>query len=211
VVAAGDQAICDAIEQAGGRALMTGGQHPTGSDRIFEALERLDPERRHDAIVNIQGDLPTVDPETVRAAYAALGGEAADIGTVSAEIRRKEELTDPAVVKPVVAFAEAERLGSWRVARAHYFSRATVPTGQGPVYHHIGLYAYRRPALERFVKLKPGELETRERLEQLRALEAGMRIWVALVDTVPLGVDTPADLERAREMLAPKASLRSRS
>jgi 3-deoxy-manno-octulosonate cytidylyltransferase (CMP-KDO synthetase) len=202
VVAAGDQAIVDAIAAVGGRALLTGTRHPTGSDRIFEALDRLDPERRHDAIVNVQGDLPTVDPGTVRAAFTALGADAADIGTVAAEIRREEELSDPAVVKPVVAFAEAARMGDWKVAPALYFSRATVPTGKGPVYHHIGLYAYRRQALERFVKLPPGELETRERLEQLRALEAGMRIWVALVDTVPLGVDTPADLERARAMLA---------
>jgi 3-deoxy-manno-octulosonate cytidylyltransferase (CMP-KDO synthetase) len=211
VVACGDQEICDAITAVGGRALLTGTQHPTGSDRIFEALERLDPERRHDAIVNVQGDLPTVDPETVRAAFTALGDEEADIGTVAAEITRPEELTDPAVVKPVVAFAKAPRMGNWRVARALYFSRATVPTGKGPVYHHIGLYAYRRTALERFVKLPPAELESRERLEQLRALEAGMRIAVALVDTVPLGVDTPADLERARQLLAPKPSSRSRS
>ena len=201
VVACGDQPIADAIAAVGGRALLTRGQHPTGSDRIFEVLERLDPERRHDAVVNVQGDLPTVDPATVRAAFTALGDEEADIGTVAAAITRAEELTDPAVVKPVVGFAKAPRLGNWLVARALYFSRATVPTGAGPVYHHIGLYAYRRQALERFVKLPPGELETRERLEQLRALEAGMRIAVALVDTVPLGVDTPADLARARALL----------
>ncbi len=143
--------------------------------------------------------------------FTALGKADADIGTVAAEITRAEEIGDPAVVKPVVAFHEAQRLGGWRVARALYFSRATVPTGLGPVYHHIGLYAYRRQALERFVKLAPGQLEKRERLEQLRALEAGMQIWVALVDTVPLGVDTPADLERARDMLAPISTSRPSS
>jgi 3-deoxy-manno-octulosonate cytidylyltransferase (CMP-KDO synthetase) len=205
VVAAGDQPIVDAILAAGGKALLTSPAHPSGSDRIFEVLERVDPERRHDAVLNVQGDLPTVDPQTVRAAFTALGEAAADIGTAAA-VARPEEHADPAVVKPVVAFAKARRMGDWPIARALYFSRATVPTGPGPVYHHIGLYAYRRPALERFVKLAPGELESRERLEQLRALEAGMQIWVALVDTVPLGVDTPADLERARAHLAPKST-----
>jgi 3-deoxy-manno-octulosonate cytidylyltransferase (CMP-KDO synthetase) len=198
-VACGEAEIVRAIERAGGNAILTRPDHPTGSDRIFEALERLDPAGRHDAVVNVQGDLPTVDPKTVRAAFAALADPAVDIGTVCAVVGSEHEKTDPAVVKPVVAFASGRT-----VARAHYFSRSTVPSGEGPIYHHIGLYAYRRKALERFISLPQGLLERRERLEQLRALENGMRIDVALVDTVPLGVDTPGDLERARLLLMPR-------
>ncbi|MBI1778480.1 MAG: 3-deoxy-manno-octulosonate cytidylyltransferase [Proteobacteria bacterium] len=210
VVACGEQSIADAIIAAGGQAMLTRPEHPSGSDRIFEVLERLDPGRRHDAVINVQGDLPTVDPATVRAAFAGLAEANVDIGTVAAPITREEELGDPAVVKPVVSFPPRTASGGLRIGRALYFSRATVPTGPGPVYHHIGLYAYRRAALERFVRLPPGALEKRERLEQLRALEAGMQIAVALVDTVPLGVDTPADLERARQLLASSSPRQSR-
>ena len=185
-VACGEPEIVRAIERVGGKAILTRTDHPTGSDRIFEALERLDPGGKHDAVVNVQGDLPTVDPRTVRAAFEAR----ADCPNL------KRLLSDPAVVKPVVAFAPGQT-----VARAYYFSRSTVPSGEGPIYHHIGLYAYRRDALKRFISLPQGLLEKRERLEQLRALENGMRIDVALVDTVPLGVDTPGDLERARLLL----------
>jgi 3-deoxy-manno-octulosonate cytidylyltransferase (CMP-KDO synthetase) len=198
-VACAEPEIARAVEEAGGNAVLTRADHPTGSDRIWEALERLDPDGRHDAVVNVQGDLPTVDPGTVRAAFEALRDPAIDIGTVCALVGAEHERTDPAVVKPVVAFAPGQS-----VARAHYFSRATVPSGDGPIYHHIGLYAYRREALRRFIQLPQGLLEKRERLEQLRALENGMRIAVALVDTVPLGVDTPGDLERARLLLMPR-------
>ncbi|MGB6950152.1 MAG: 3-deoxy-manno-octulosonate cytidylyltransferase [Methyloceanibacter sp.] len=189
------EAICDAVRGAGGQALMTSPDHQSGSDRIFEAVRKLDPERAVDTIVNLQGDLPTLEPSLVRACLGALGQPEADIGTIAAEITREEERTDPNVVKVV-----GSPLGVPRILRALYFTRATAPYGDGPLYHHIGIYAYRRAALERFVSLPPSTLEVRERLEQLRALEAGLRIHVALVDTVPLGVDTPADLARAREL-----------
>jgi 3-deoxy-manno-octulosonate cytidylyltransferase (CMP-KDO synthetase) len=175
---------------------MTRPDHVSGSDRIFEAVSRIDPEGEIETIVNLQGDLPTLDPLLVRACLAALDDNAADIGTIAAEITRDEERTDPNVVKVV-----GSPLGP-RALRALYFTRATAPYGDGPLYHHIGIYAYRRAALARFVSLPPSALETREKLEQLRALEAGMRIHVALVDTVPLGVDTPADLARARQILS---------
>ncbi len=198
VVACAEAEIARAVERAGGRAMLTDPAHPSGSDRIAEAVRRLDPERRHDAVVNVQGDLPTLTAEAVRAALAALADPAVDIGTLATEIRDAAELQAAQVVKIAIAFAPGRR-----VARALYFSRVAIPSGAGPHYHHIGLYAYRRAALERFVALPPGLLERRESLEQLRALEAGMRIDAALVDTVPLGVDTPADLARARELLAP--------
>lgn len=201
LVAAGEKEIVDAVKQAGGEAVLTRPDHPSGSDRIWEAVERFDPDRRHDAVVNVQGDLPTIEPKAVRAALAPLDEAEVDIATIAAEITREEEKTDPNVVKPVVAFTRGGRGGIPPIGRALYFTRVTAPGGAGPLYHHIGLYAYRRAALERFVKMPPGVLEQRERLEQLRALEAGMRIDVALVDTVPLGVDTEADLLRARQML----------
>ncbi len=204
VVACGEAEIAAAIRAAGGEALVTEGDHTSGSDRIFEAVERLDPEAVHDAIINIQGDLPTIDPESVRAALRPLGEPGVDIGTLVAEIADVRERRDPNVTKAALVIDEATRCG-----RALYFSRSPVPwPGEDdslPLYHHIGLYAYRRAALRRFVALPPSPLERRERLEQLRALEAGMRIDAALVDTVPLGVDTPADLERARAALAPPA------
>ena len=199
-VAAADPEIAEAVKRAGGEAVLTRPDHPSGSDRIHEALARIDPERRFDVVVNVQGDLPTLDPAIVRRALEPLADPAVDISTLAVEITRAEERTDPNVVKAVVAFARDE---GKTISRALYFSRATVPANAGPLYHHVGLYAYRRAALERFVKLPPGKLEQREKLEQLRALEAGMRIDVALVDTVPLGVDTPAELERARRLLAP--------
>lgn len=198
VVACAEPEIAAAIEAAGGRAVLTRPDHTSGSDRVFEALQKADPAGRHDAVVNIQGDLPTVEAAVVRASLAPLDNPEVDIATLAAVITVDEEKTNPNVVKAVVGLAPAQTVG-----RAHYFTRATAPTGDGPLYHHIGLYAFRRDALERFVALPPGILERRERLEQLRALENNMRIDVALVDTVPLGVDTPADLERARRMLAP--------
>jgi 3-deoxy-manno-octulosonate cytidylyltransferase (CMP-KDO synthetase) len=175
---------------------MTRPGHASGSDRVFEAVTARDPAGQRDRVVNLQGDLPTLDPALVRACLLALDEDRADIGTIAAEIVREEERTDPNVVKVVGSPLQG------RILRALYFTRATAPYGQGPLYHHIGIYAYRRAALERFVSLPPSTLETREKLEQLRALEAGMRINVGLVDTVPLGVDTPRDLERARELMA---------
>lgn len=188
--------IAAAVTSHGGEAVMTRADHPSGSDRIYEALQTLDPDRRIEAIVNVQGDLPTVPAEDVRAALMLLDDPNVDIGTLAAEIRHEEEHTNPSVVKLI-----GSPLGDRRL-RALYFTRATAPHGEGPRYHHIGLYAYRRDALERFVKLAPSVLERREKLEQLRALEAGMRIDAAIVDSVPLGVDTAADLETARKILS---------
>lgn len=196
VVATDSAEIIAAVEAAGGRAVMTRADHHTGSDRIHEALNLVDPEGRVERIVNVQGDLPTIDPRVVRASADLLDEPAVDIGTLAAVITRHEEINNPNVVKVV-----GTPLGEHRL-RALYFTRATAPSGDGPLYHHIGLYAYRRTALDRFVALPPAPLERRERLEQLRALEHGMRIDVAVVDAVPLGVDTPADLERARALIA---------
>ncbi len=196
LVATDSEVVRDAVATAGGEAVMTRPDHVSGSDRIYEALQQFDPDRRIDTIVNLQGDLPTLDPNLVRACVAALHEGEADIGTIAAEIVLEEERTNPNVVKVV-----GSPLGRGGILRALYFTRATAPHGEGPLYHHIGIYAYRRAALERFVGLPPSPLETREKLEQLRALEAGFRIHVGLVDTVPLGVDTPADLARAREIL----------
>lgn len=196
VVAADDARIVEAVRAAGGEAVMTDPNHPSGSDRIFEALGRFDPDGRRDVVVNVQGDLPTIDPAAVRAAIAPLAEPAVDVATLAAVIVREEEKTNPNVVKVV-----GSPIGPTRL-RALYFTRATAPWGEGPLFHHIGLYAYRRAALARFVGLPPSVLEQREKLEQLRALEAGMRIDAEIVDTVPLGVDTPEDLERARALLA---------
>ncbi|GGG30186.1 3-deoxy-manno-octulosonate cytidylyltransferase [Chelatococcus composti] len=196
VVATDTPAIAEAVTKAGGRAVMTREDHQSGSDRIHEALERLDPEGRHDIVVNVQGDLPTIDPRVIAASLRPLADPAVDIATLAAVITREEERTEPSVVKAVGSEIAPGHL------RALYFTRATAPYGDGPLLHHIGLYAYRRAALARFVALPPSPLERRERLEQLRALEAGMRIDIVVVDDVPLGVDTPHDLERARAMLA---------
>jgi 3-deoxy-manno-octulosonate cytidylyltransferase (CMP-KDO synthetase) len=197
LVACAEAEIADAVARAGGQVVLTDPAHASGSDRVREAVDTVDPDRRHDAVVNLQGDLPTLDPGIVRRVLHALADPAVDIATLAAVIRDEAERTNPNVVKAVAAFAPGTR-----VARALYFSRATVPWGEGDHYHHIGLYAFRREALARFVRLPRGTLEARERLEQLRALEAGMRIDVALVDTVPLGVDTPAELATARALLA---------
>nr|WP_298101474.1 3-deoxy-manno-octulosonate cytidylyltransferase [uncultured Shinella sp.] len=196
VVAVDVQAVFDAVVAAGFEAVLTRVDHQSGSDRIHEALMKSDPEGRAELIINVQGDLPTIDPETIRAALRPLENAATDIATLTTEIRDEHEKTNPNVVKVVGSPIGENRL------RALYFTRAMAPHGNGPLYHHIGLYAYRRKALEAFVALTPSTLEKRESLEQLRALEAGMRIDVEIVDTVPLGVDTPADLEKARAMLA---------
>ena len=196
VVAAAEPVIVAAIEAAGGEAVLTDPDHPSGSDRIHEALQKIDPTGNYDAVVNVQGDLPTIEPAVISAAIMPLKDPAVDIATIGSVIAIDKEMTDPNVVKAVAGIPPGKNIG-----RALYFTRATAPSGIGPLYHHIGIYAYRRPALERFVALPPGVLEKREKLEQLRALEAGMRIDLVLVDTVPLGVDTPADLVRARAKL----------
>jgi 3-deoxy-manno-octulosonate cytidylyltransferase (CMP-KDO synthetase) len=188
--------IAAAVTAHGGEAVMTRADHPSGSDRIFEALGKLDPGGKCEIVVNLQGDFPTILPENIGSVLDPLADPAVDIATLAAEIHTEEEALNPNVVKAVGSPIGPKRL------RALYFTRATAPWGDGPRYHHIGLYAYRRAALERFVSLAPSTLERQEKLEQLRALEAGMRIDVMIVDTVPRGVDTPADLETARRILA---------
>ncbi|WP_026226835.1 3-deoxy-manno-octulosonate cytidylyltransferase [Hoeflea sp. 108] len=196
VVATDTEAVAEAVRAQGFEAVMTRADHESGSDRIFEALTKLDPKSEVETIVNVQGDLPTIDPGIIQAALRPLENAVVDISTLGVEITRQEEKVDPNVPKIIGSPLSAERM------RALYFTRATAPWGDGPLYHHVGLYVYRRAALERFVSLSPSPLEKREKLEQLRALEAGMRIDVEIVDTVPLGVDTPEHLERARELLS---------
>jgi 3-deoxy-manno-octulosonate cytidylyltransferase (CMP-KDO synthetase) len=199
VVATDSAEVLRSVAAHGFEAVMTRGDHASGSDRIFEALGLVDPAGAVDTVINVQGDLPTIEPETIAASLAPLADPAVDIATLGVEIERDEEKANENVVKIVGSPLSATRL------RALYFTRATAPWGEGPLFHHIGLYAYRRQAIERFVALRPSALETRERLEQLRALEAGMRIDVEIVRSVPLGVDTPADLDRARQIIAATA------
>ena len=195
VVATDSPEVAAAVEKSGGKAVMTRGDHMSGTDRIHEALAKIDPACSAGVIVNMQGDLPTLEARNLTAAVALLEEPAVDVATLAAEIRKADERVNPNVVKVVGTPLDPSRL------LALYFTRATAPAGDGPLYHHIGLYAFRRAALDRFVALPQSPLEKREKLEQLRALEAGMRIDVAIVDTVPLGVDTPEDLETARAML----------
>ena len=199
LVAAGEMEIAEAIRTAGGEAVLTRADHPSGSDRVWEAVTRFDPEGRHEVIINLQGDLPMLDPGALVAVLKPLAEPAVDVATLAIEIRDAAERDNPNMVKAVTGLGPDRR-----VARAFYFTRVACPSGDGPLYHHIGIYAFRRAALARFVALPPGRLEQRERLEQLRALEAGLRIDVALVDMAPFGVDTPADLERARALLQPR-------
>lgn len=200
VVATDTAQVAEAVEKAGGTVVMTRADHPSGSDRIHEALQAIDPSGSHDVIVNVQGDLPTINPAVIKASLRPLADAAVDIATLAAVITRPEERDESSVVKAVGSNLAPDHL------RALYFTRATAPWGSGPLLHHIGLYAWRRSALERFVQLPPSPLEEREKLEQLRALEAGMRIDIIVVDDVPLGVDTPKDLERARAILATRAN-----
>jgi 3-deoxy-manno-octulosonate cytidylyltransferase (CMP-KDO synthetase) len=188
--------IAATVRSHGGEAVMTSADHLTGSDRVFEALGKLDPAARAEIVVNLQGDFPTIRPDHIREVLGPLDDPAVDIATLAAEIHTEEESSNPNVVKAIGSRLSARRL------RALYFSRAAAPWGDGPRYHHVGLYAYRRAALQRFVALPPSPLELQEKLEQLRALEAGMRIDVTIVDTVPRGVDTPADLETTCQILA---------
>jgi 3-deoxy-manno-octulosonate cytidylyltransferase (CMP-KDO synthetase) len=197
VVATAEAEIADAVSAAGGRAVATRPDHPSGSDRAYEALQSVDPEAAFEAAINLQGDLPAIEPEAIRAVLEPLSDPAVDIATLAAPIVEPGERHDANVVKAVLALEPGAKVG-----RALYFSRAAVPAGEGPLYHHIGIYAFRRSALADYVALPPSPLERRENLEQLRALEAGMRIDAALVDTVPLGVDTPADLARIRAIMA---------
>ncbi|MBZ9789563.1 3-deoxy-manno-octulosonate cytidylyltransferase [Rhizobium sp. 3T7] len=199
VVAVDDQQVYNVVAEAGFDVIMTSKDHQSGSDRIYEALIKVDPEGKAKFVVNVQGDLPTIEPETVRAALRPLEDPSVDIATLTIAIDNEADKTAPHIVKVVGSPLSESRL------KALYFTRATAPYGDGPLYHHIGLYAYRRSALERFVTLGPSTLEKRESLEQLRALEAGMRIDVEIVDTVPLGVDTPADLEKARHILSARS------
>jgi 3-deoxy-manno-octulosonate cytidylyltransferase (CMP-KDO synthetase) len=197
VVAAGEPEIVAAVQKAGGQAVLTDPGLPSGSDRIWAALLSADPKARHDVVINLQGDLPALDPDQIKTVAEALRKSGADIATLAAPITDEADESNPAVVKAVVAWDADEKLG-----RALYFTRAPAPSGEGVLYHHVGIYAYRREALESFVALPPSPLESREKLEQLRALEAGMSIAVARVDDAPLSVDTPADLERARMLLS---------
>ncbi|WP_374828944.1 3-deoxy-manno-octulosonate cytidylyltransferase [Paenochrobactrum pullorum] len=197
VVATDSPEVLQAVQAHGLEAVMTRSDHESGSDRIYEALQTLDPDGLVEAVINVQGDLPTIEAELIIKALAPLHDAAVDIATLGVEITEESEKTNPNVVKIVGSpLAQENRL------RALYFTRATAPWGEGPLYHHIGLYAYKRAALERFVSLGRSYLEQRESLEQLRALENGMRIDVELVSGQPLGVDTPADLDRAREFIA---------
>ncbi|MCL8482332.1 MULTISPECIES: 3-deoxy-manno-octulosonate cytidylyltransferase [Bradyrhizobium] len=195
-VATDTKEIADAVIDHGGEAVMTRPDHPSGSDRIYEASCKLDPAGEAEIVVNLQGDFPTILPQNIRDVLLPLSDPAVDIATLAAQIHTAEEDAAPSVVKAVGSPIGERRL------RALYFTRATAPHGDGPRYHHIGLYAYRRAALERFVSLPPSPLELQEKLEQLRALEAGMRIDIGIVDTVPRGVDTPPDLETARRLLS---------
>jgi len=195
IVAVSEKEVAKAVEAAGGVAIMTEPDLPSGSDRVFQALELYDPDGKYDAVINLQGDLPALDPAAICDAVDALAETSADIATLVAAIQDPAELEDDAAVKAVVSLKKGETYGP-----ALWFSRFKTPWGEGPHYHHIGIYAYQRSALEKFVSLPPSPLELREKLEQLRALEAGMKISAALVDTVPLGVDTPEDLRRIREL-----------
>ena len=201
IVACGEPAIAEAVEAHGGTSVLTDPDLPSGTDRIFQALGRIDPGRRFARVINLQGDLPTLEPAAIRSVLEPLELLGTDMATLAVATEDQYEKADPNVVKAIITFDPARP----RLGRALYFTRATAPSGDGPVYHHIGIYGFSRPALERFATLPPSPLEQRERLEQLRALEAGLSIGVALVDTNPLGVDTPDDLERARRELAARA------
>jgi 3-deoxy-manno-octulosonate cytidylyltransferase (CMP-KDO synthetase) len=202
IVACDGEEIAQAVRAVGGVAIITDPDHPSGSDRIWEALASLSadaPTKHYETIINLQGDVPTLEPRLLKELLRPLHDPAVDIATLAAPIRREEEHENPSVVKAVLSFHDAAERGN--IARALYFTRACAPYGEGERYHHIGVYAYRRAALERFVALPPSPLELREKLEQLRALEAGLRIDVAVVDTVPLGVDTAEDLARANAII----------
>jgi 3-deoxy-manno-octulosonate cytidylyltransferase (CMP-KDO synthetase) len=198
VVACSSEVIKKVIEDVGGTAILTDPNHPSGSDRIYEALSTIDPYKEHDFVVNIQGDMPTLDPQIIQESLKAFTlCPTFDMTTLAAKITKEEEKANSNIVKAIISFNVHSTLG-----KALYFTRCTAPWGEGPLYHHIGLYTYRRPALEKFVSLPPSPLEKREKLEQLRALEAGIEIGVQIADTVPLGVDVPSDVQKAEELLS---------
>ena len=199
LVACDGAAIADAVHKAGGKAVVTDPNHPSGSDRIWEALNALEGNAAYDAIINVQGDEPLLEPAVIRAAYNMLADGNVDIATLAAVITDEARKTAPSVCKAVIDIPPEAPTGAH--GRALYFTRNPAPSGEGPLYHHVGLYAYRRDALARFVAAKPSPLEKREKLEQLRALSLGMRIEVGIIDGVPMGVDTPEDLEAARKKL----------
>jgi 3-deoxy-manno-octulosonate cytidylyltransferase (CMP-KDO synthetase) len=195
-IACAEQEIADAVRRAGGTAVLTDPDLPSGTDRVRAAADIIDPDQSYNCVINIQGDLPTLDPLAISTAVDILNSvPACDIATLAVATDDPREIADPNVVKAILSFEQKNK------ARALYFTRANAPSGPGPVYHHVGLYAYRREALNRFCVLPPSTLERRERLEQLRALEAGMRIDVGIIDSAPEGVDTPDDLERARKAI----------
>ncbi|WP_338331845.1 3-deoxy-manno-octulosonate cytidylyltransferase [Acetobacter sp. LMG 32666] len=196
VVAAAEPEICNVVTSAGGTAILTDANLPSGSDRVWQAVQALDPHGQYNTIINLQGDLPTLEPNTLRAVLGVMDNPAFDIGTLVAPIASEEEATAASVVKVACHFDQTTQQ-----AAALYFSRQPIPWGQGPLWHHVGIYGWRRPALARFVQLPPSGLEKRESLEQLRALEDGMRIGCARIAIAPFGVDTPQDLERARRLL----------
>lgn len=191
-VACDNQDVADAVRDHGGNAVMTDPDHASGSDRIQEAAERVDPDGKFDYILNVQGDVPLIEPEAIRAAFAPLSIAEVSIGTIMTELKDLKFRDNPNFVKAVTT------PNGQGHHRALYFTRATAPHGDGPLFHHIGIYAYRREALAKFVQMPPSPLEMREKLEQLRALEAGMRIDVSIIDSAPMDVNTPEDLERAR-------------
>ncbi len=199
LVAAADAEIADTIRRAGGDAVLTDPELASGSDRVHQALSGYDPERRFDVVINLQGDLPALDPRAITAVATSLDDSGADIATLAAPISDPRDFDNPAVVKAIAAWDDSQAHG-----RALYFTRARSPSGEGPLFHHVGIYAFTRGALERFISLPVSPLERREKLEQLRALEAGMHIEVARIDEVPLSVDTPEDLEKARKILSPQ-------
>ncbi len=204
VVACAEAEVAAVVRAAGGTAILTDPDLPSGSDRIAAALKIYDKSERHRVVINLQGDLPTLAPQAIKSVLAPLQAPGTDIATLAAVITRDEEKNEPSVVKAIVAFSDGQGPTTGKIGRALYFTRSTAPSGSGPLLHHIGIYAYRRACLTRFISLPPSGLEKREKLEQLRALEAGMHIDVIVIDEVPLGVDTPADLARAREALSLK-------
>ncbi|MFC3230117.1 3-deoxy-manno-octulosonate cytidylyltransferase [Marinibaculum pumilum] len=202
VVAAGDAAIAEAVAKAGGEAVMTDPDLPSGTDRIHAAMRQVDPEGRHGTVINLQGDLPAIPPASIAAVLEPLRVLDTDIATLAVPTMDDRERADPNVVKAIPALPRGLDGGAGRLGRALYFTRSTAPWGEGPVWHHVGIYAYRRDALERFVRLPPSPLERREKLEQLRALENGLSIGIACIDAVPAGVDTPDDLARMRALFS---------
>ena len=208
-VATDDDSIVEAVRAAGGNAVKTRADHPSGSDRTFEAVERIDPDRQFDLILNLQGDLPELDPMVPATLLATAEHSRAELSTL-VTLADEEEAARAQIVKAVVSWQDGTatptvgipRIGIPRIGRALYFSRAPVPTGTAPKYHHVGVYGWRRGALARFVELPPSPLEMAEKLEQLRALEAGMTIAVAEIDAAPAGVDTQEDLAATRQRLS---------